>query len=324
MDPWLEAHLVCPRDFKHLTHCGDTLVCSRQHAYPVVDGIPIMLLDDVAPTHGACSVIPDAPASAEPLSAGAAPEPSTAIDPYVQEMVAATCGLMYRPLVRRLRDYPIPTLRLPAASGHRFLDVGCNWGRWCVSAARRGYAAVGIDPSFDAICAARRVALQLGLTITYVVADGRYLPFTASSFDAAFSYSVLQHFDKGHARRAIESMARALRGGGTCLVQMPNVYGLRNLYHQARMRLRPPQIFDVRYWTPTELRRTFEELVGPCTLSVDGFFSLNAQRSDIRMLPLRFRSIVAVSEFLRELSQVLTPMTYAADSLYLRAVRQTA
>lgn len=47
IDPGLLALLVCPVDKQLLTLEGDTLVCtSCLRRYPIVDGIPNMLVDD--------------------------------------------------------------------------------------------------------------------------------------------------------------------------------------------------------------------------------------------------------------------------------------
>jgi 2-polyprenyl-3-methyl-5-hydroxy-6-metoxy-1,4-benzoquinol methylase len=96
---------------------------------------------------------------------------------------AATNGMLYIRLIGKLTDYPIPYLRLPPGEGKRFLEIGCNWGRWCIAAARMGYRPVGIDPSLKGIRAARQVALHLGIQAHYVAADaGVVLQCAAASF----------------------------------------------------------------------------------------------------------------------------------------------
>ena len=167
--------LACPRDRGALEPDGDRLGCAEGHRYPVVDGIPVLLLEEERPTHAACHVSLE-----RPEQAYARPED------LVDDAISATCGNLYRHLIGNVREYPIPELRLPPGDGRTFLEVGCNWGRWCVSAARSGYRAVGVDPSLDAIRAARRVAEQLGVDATYLVADARHLPFADASFDAVF------------------------------------------------------------------------------------------------------------------------------------------
>jgi uncharacterized protein YbaR (Trm112 family) len=43
-------HLVCPRDRSVLVADGNSLTCAEGHRYPVVDGVPVLLRDDVAQT----------------------------------------------------------------------------------------------------------------------------------------------------------------------------------------------------------------------------------------------------------------------------------
>jgi SAM-dependent methyltransferase len=310
------VELVCPRDRGGLELEGGEAVCGADHRYPVDEGVPVLLVEEEAPTHGACSIS---------VEDEAAPSPAgEEIDPVVQEVIAATCGLHYRHLINRLPSYPIPDLRLPQAGGDLFLEVGCNWGRWCIAAARRGYVPVGIDPSLRAIRAARRVARQLGVEAFYVVADSRRLPFADATFSTAFSYSVFQHFARSDAVTSFAELGRVLEPGGTALVQMANVYGLRSLVNQAREhRFREPrELFDVRYWGPRELRDELERRVGPTTLSVDGFFTLNPQPTDLELLPRRYRGLVRTSEALRRLSARLPALTFAADSLYALSRRE--
>ena len=80
--------------------------------------------------------------------------------------------------------------------------------------------------------------------------------------------------------------------------------------------------FEVRYWTVPELRTTFSRLIGPAKISVDGYFSLNAQVSDVGFMPPRYRAIVYASDWLRRLSAHMPPLRYVADSLYVTASRQ--
>jgi len=138
--------LVCPRDHTNLTAHNNQLVCQQGHKYPVVKGIPIFLLDNVKETHGACSEtlikaksIAEIEAEVDPVFQG--------IDPYVQRMIVGTNGQLYTSLINNLNEYPIPHIRLSEDTGKLLLDIGCGWGRWCISAARKGYIVIGIDPS---------------------------------------------------------------------------------------------------------------------------------------------------------------------------------
>ncbi len=317
LDRALLELLVCPRDHQVLEEEDRYLLCPSGHRYPIVEGIPILLLSETPQTHveGTRSLLLGASGEAVPTRL---PDPPRGeIDPFVQDVIAATNGLLYIRLVGRLTDYPIPYLRLPPGGGKRFLEIGCNWGRWCVAAARTGYRPVGIDPSLKGIRAARHVARQLGIEAHYVVADGRYLPFANGTFDQVFSYSVVQHLSKENARLTLQEAARALRSEGHFLVQMPNCFGIRCIYHQARRGFREGRDFDVRYWTPRELASTFHAAFGSARVFVDGFFSLNAQISDVNLLPWKYRTVVYASEALRRISDVISPLTYVADSLYV-------
>lgn len=86
-----------------------------------------------------------------------------------------------------------------------------------------------------------------------------------------FSFSVIQHFSKPNAAAAIREFRRVLQQQGRCLVQMPNRYGIRSVYHQAKRRFDPGKIFDVRYYGPLELQWLFRSIFGNAELSVDGF-----------------------------------------------------
>ena len=63
----------------------------------------------------------------------------------------------------------------------------------------------------------------------------------------------------------------------------------------------------------------FERLIGPATVTVDGFFSLNPQAVDLPALPVRYRLIVRVSDALRRGSDRFPWLASVADSLYVRA-----
>jgi ubiquinone/menaquinone biosynthesis C-methylase UbiE len=243
------------------------------------------------------------------------------VDPVASYMVAATSGYLYKPLAGKISTYPIPELNLPKGQGKTFLDIGCNWGRWCIAAHRWGYMPVGIDPSLGAVMAARRISDSMGINAIYVVADARYLPFASNIFDVVFSYSVLQHFSRENVRLALSEAARVLKTRGLSLIQMPNKYGVRSLFHQAKRRFREGQGFEVRYWSPSELKRTFSQFFDQTSLFVDGYFGLGIQKSDAHLLPLRYKLIVHTSEVLRGLSFAINSLSKFADSLYVRSVK---
>ena len=323
MDEFLRQQVVCPRDRASLTAFGDELVCAAGHRYPVAGSVPVLLRDDVEPTLGVFAETLAAAKAASGAGAGT-DEPVAGIDPYVQEMVAHTCGRLYQPAVGRLRRYPIPEIPLEPGRGRWLLDIGCGWGRWSIAAARKGYRVVGIDSALEAAHAATRVSRQLGVAAAFAVADGRHLPFADASFDAVFSYGVLQHFSKPDVRRTLAEVSRTLKDGGTCVVGMPNSFGPLTTLRRLQTVVRPPQRFDVRYWTPRELASTFTESIGATSLAPDSYFFLTGQASDRDLLPARYRLLVSLSELLRRASERVTPLRYLADTFYVRSLKPEA
>jgi SAM-dependent methyltransferase len=210
---------------------------------------------------------------------------------------------------------------LPVGDSKLLLDIGCNWGRWCIAAGRKGYRAFGIDPSLGAILAARRASRDANIAAHFVVADARYLPFRHGMFDVVFSYSVLQHFSRDNAAMALHETARVLKNQGKSLIQMANTFGVRCLYQQLRRGFRKPRGFEVRYWTPSELKRVFGGIIGGTVLSVDGYFALGVQAADRSLLPAKYRLVVDCSEVLRRVGRVIRPITLMADSLWVESVR---
>ena len=337
IDAWLKNNLVCPRDRDPLTETHGQLFCRQGHRYPIIEGIPVLLVNEQPQTLSVATAslqqqdAGDDPYRIETLGISDAEKAdlkrqmltqSGSIDPVVSFLIGATNGIAYRHLIGKLTEYPVPHLRLPAGKGGVFLDIGCNWGRWSAAAARNGYRAVGIDPSLGAVLAARRVAAALGLSASFIVADGRFLPFRSASADVAFSYSVLQHFSRPDAGCAVIEMGRVLRPGGRALVQMPTVFGLRCLYHQMRRQFREPLGFEVRYWTIPALRRLFAEKIGQTSITVDCYFGIGLQVSDRHLMPFAHKVAIDGSELLREAARILPGLSYLADSVYVESIRR--
>ncbi len=343
IDPWLLEHLACPVDRLPLAPLTATsLECSNGHSFPVIEGVPVLFHPTAPATF---PVLEISRRLAEAQAGGAVVDPyfvesvgvndlekekirslivrGGKIDPVISVVVGATNGLMYKHLIGKLESYPIHEIRLPRAnSNDSLLDVGCNWGRWAFSACRLGYRVVGIDPSLGSVMAARRAARALGLRPHLVVGDARHLPFVAETFTNVFSYSVIQHFSKEDARIALAEIGRVLRMGGTSLIQMPNVFGVRCFYHQLRRGFRLARQFEVRYWTPRELLSTLSQCIGKSDLSVDCFFGIGIQESDFALMPVKLRVVTRLSGVLRRLSQRLPFLAGFADSLYVQSIRE--
>jgi SAM-dependent methyltransferase/uncharacterized protein YbaR (Trm112 family) len=342
VDPSLLDLLVCPRDRTALSEDGSTLKCAEGHRYPVVEGIPVLFEDGPKTIWVAENSLKHAwhqdefqakdPYHLDTMISRAEQEkfkdllnsPTDGVDPVVSILISATNGIAYLHLVGKLKEYPIPHFRLPPAKGEVMLDIGCNWGRWCMAAARLGYRPIGIDPSLGALLAAKRVTTKLGLNVKLVCGDARSLPFRDDCFDVVFSYSVIQHFSRQDAIETFQEIGRTLRPKGKAFIQMPTTFGLRCLYHQARRGFREGTGFEVRYWSVPTLKRLFQKYVGQTTFSVDCFFGIGLQVSDLRLMPPSYRAVIHASELLRTGSRFLPWFRYVADSVYVESIKNAA
>ena len=77
----------------------------------------------------------------------------------------------------------------------------------------------------------------------------------------------------------------------------------------------------MRYWGIGELKRTFNELIGPSRVTVDCYFGLGLQKADAAMMHRGMRALIGTSEFLRRLSFKIPLLKYVADSVYVDSVR---
>lgn len=316
MKAWVEEILACPRDGQSVIPRNGLLECPEGHVYPLVHGIPVMLIEETTPTHGAI---------AETLSRlrgqswnQEAGQRLKGIHPFVLDELVKTCGNMYQ-RIKELHDYPIPRLPIsPEIEGATLIDIGSNWGRWSFSAARNGFRVVGIDPSLTSALAGQEIARQIGVPVSFVVGDARYLPFKSNSLDVAFSYSVIQHFSRSDAQQAIHEAARVLSSDGIILIQMANRRGIRQLFNRLKQRVTADNNpFRVRYWTIRQLKAEFEQ-IGATSVSADGYLSLNAQVTDIELLPKRYAVVIRLSEALKKVAARWPALTEVADSVWVR------
>lgn len=320
-------NLICPKDGSKLAHEAGFLACEHNHRFPVIDGVPVLLRDDKVQTIGVAaeSLKADDPPlylrsvgisdEERDVARGLGPGP---VDPVVSVLVGATSGISYKHLIGRLRDYPIPEIPIPVGSG-LLLDVGCNWGRWSIAAARKGYCVVGIDPSLGAVLAAKRAATRLGVDAQFICADARFLPFESETFDGVYSYSVLQHLSREDVSIVVLEISRVLKPSGYSLVQMAHKIGLRSLYHQLR-RFREAKGFEVRYWSLGQLRRVFSA-IGPTEISAHCFGGLGLEHSDAASYRTGAQLLVATSDCIVAASRVMRPLVRLADSVFVRSVK---
>src|ERR1044072_8766951 len=123
MNEWLRSHLVCPRDKEKLETKDDKLICPKNHSYPIVEDIPVMLVDDVETTHDyitrTLEKIANFEAGKQESKNGAAQ--TNEVDEFVQGEIPYTSGNLYFPVQNKLTRYPIPNFRLARGNGERLL-----------------------------------------------------------------------------------------------------------------------------------------------------------------------------------------------------------
>jgi SAM-dependent methyltransferase len=159
----------------------------------------------------------------------------------------------------------------------------------------------------------------------FACCDAAHLPFKPESIDFVFSYSVLQHLDKETVRGVLTGIARVLRPGGTCLVQLPNAFGMVSLWRQARRGFREAaaDTFEMRYWTGAAIMRAFHEAgFGGVRFRAEGFLLQNTQREDTDLLSRAGAAAVRWSRALREAANGAPVLTRIADSLWVEARKE--
>jgi SAM-dependent methyltransferase/uncharacterized protein YbaR (Trm112 family) len=337
MDSWLLNFLECPRDHAKLRFEGNYLCCVLGHKYPIVNGVPVFLLAEKEQTIGIAANALDAAANkiGAPLyldTLGLSEDEKRGIerdwiaggkvDAVISYLIGATSGLGYVNLIGRLKDYPIPDIPVGCGNGDLLLDIGSNWGRWSVSAARKGWKVIGIDPSLGAIMAARRAFSGLNLDISFVCGDARFLPFKASTFRCVFSYSVIQHFSETDAELAIAEMGRVLCQRGLAKIQMAHKGGLRSIYVRSRHDYANAGIFRVRYWSINSILDVFTTQIGPSKLTAEGFGGLGLLTEDRQYVSRQARLVIAISQLMKKFSLFVRPLVRLADSVYVTAVKR--
>lgn len=316
MDADLADLLACPQHREPVAAAQPGSIRMRCGcAFPLLDGIPLMLGERERPGPGELQQLLAQDTAAQlATAAGRLP-----VDPVVARVVPDTNGTAYRLQRDRLSRYPVPPLRFGPGRGRLLLDVGCGWGRWTFAAQRLGYAAVGVDLSCTLVLAARRAARQLGSPVRFVIGDARRLPFRTASFQAAHSYSVVQHFSLDDADLILGEVARVLADDGECQVQLAHRAGLRSLYQLALRGFGGGTGFNVRYWTLARMKQEASRHFRSHRLDIDCFFGLGLQPADRDLMGPVGRIAVSASEALKRASRPLPGLLRIADSILLQA-----
>lgn len=108
--------------------------------------------------------------------------------------------------------------RLNAKRGGLLLDVCCGTGHLQrIAAGKYGLRAMGVDFSKVAV----QEAMQYGPS---AVTDVEKLPFADGAFDYVTNIGSLEHLED--MAIGVREMARVLKPDGTCLILVPNTFGL--------------------------------------------------------------------------------------------------
>ncbi len=142
---------------------------------------------------------------------------------------------------------------LPEVAGRRVLEVGCGTGNISLALAQRGAQVVGLDVSGPMLARARAKASRADLFPAWVRGTAGRLPFAEASFDGVLSILALDFM--ANREQVIQEMVRVLRPGGFLTVAMLNRYSLWTIKRVVRAWFRPSLWEQVRFITPTGLRR---------------------------------------------------------------------
>jgi S-adenosylmethionine-dependent methyltransferase len=213
------------------------------------------------------------------------------------------------------------------------VDVGAGTGGLAVSIASRGHRVTVVDPSPDALAAARWRAAETGVTLTDVQGEAGDLPAlvgepgpAGGGADLVICHSVLEYVDSPSA--ALAAIARVLRPGGTVSVLAANTVAavlqraLAGKYAEARAMLQGSA--GPAAGAPTPSRRfTLPEL----TALIEGAGLRAGEAHGIRV----FSSLLpgagadpAAAEALRELEEAAAtfpPLRDIATRLHVLAYR---
>jgi 2-polyprenyl-3-methyl-5-hydroxy-6-metoxy-1,4-benzoquinol methylase len=96
----------------------------------------------------------------------------------------------------------------------RLLDIGCSVGSTLTAAESRGWMAVGVDYSRQAVDICRSMNLDAKVTSSYE------LPFEDNSFDVVTSWHVIEHVRD--VRETLVEWTRVLRDGGILAIETPD------------------------------------------------------------------------------------------------------
>ena len=136
---------------------------------------------------------------------------------------------LHRPEEKTQAEVDFVIERLELAPGARLLDLACGHGRHAQELARRGFRVTGVDSSPRSLELARAAAG--GLDVEYVLGDMREIEYDGE-FDAVVNlFTAFGYFEEeDENQEVLNRVARALRPGGSFLIDAVNGFGLATKY----------------------------------------------------------------------------------------------
>lgn len=137
---------------------------------------------------------------------------------------------------------------LPEGCGHRLFDFGCGAGGFLVEAKKAGFDVMGLELSKDL---AQHVETEHGIPVFQGLVDDP--SFADETFDVIISSQVFEHLLDP--RGTLEEVKAHLRRPGLLLIEVPNLYDIRERLHKGRM-MDDSHLF---YFTARSLARMVRE-----------------------------------------------------------------
>lgn len=99
----------------------------------------------------------------------------------------------------------------------KILDVGCGTGQLVRFFNKKGFNALGCDPSKEAVNFAQKINSK-----SIKKASATQLPYKTGSFDLITSISVIEHLNQKEARKFLNEAKRVLKPNGYIFIITPN------------------------------------------------------------------------------------------------------
>jgi SAM-dependent methyltransferase len=137
------------------------------------------------------------------------------------------------------------------ARHRRVLDIGCGAGYGSAELARVALNVIGLDPSEEALAAAReKYALP---NLAFHAGSGDHVPFPDAGFDLITAFEVIEHIENWPALLA--EARRLLAPGGQFVISTPN-----KLYYAESRKLSGPNPFHVHEFEFAEFKAELERI----------------------------------------------------------------